>query len=99
MSLRDETFVSSLRDYVTVNKWLNQLLSVVGLPAENSGGGNGNGNGGPPGGVSDGGLGLGVGSSGAGGGDGGTNMSGGNSVGSRGLGMMASQFHERLDLT
>jgi len=90
MSLRDETFVSSLRDDVTVKKWLNQLLSVVGPPAENSGGGNGNGsgNGGPPGGVSGGGLGLGGGSGGAGGG--GTNISGGNSVGSGGLGMMAS---------
>lgn len=51
MSLRDETFVSSLRDDVTVKKWLNQLLSVVGPPAEGNGsggtgagGGNGSGN-------------------------------------------------------
>eukprot|EP00584_Thalassiosira_punctigera_P000709 CAMPEP_0172529896 /NCGR_PEP_ID=MMETSP1067-20121228/3835_1 /TAXON_ID=265564 ORGANISM="Thalassiosira punctigera, Strain Tpunct2005C2" /NCGR_SAMPLE_ID=MMETSP1067 /ASSEMBLY_ACC=CAM_ASM_000444 /LENGTH=483 /DNA_ID=CAMNT_0013314025 /DNA_START=375 /DNA_END=1822 /DNA_ORIENTATION=+ len=33
-SLRDDTFGNALRDDVTVKKWLGQLLSVVGPPAE-----------------------------------------------------------------
>ena len=32
MALRDDTFVSALRDDATVRKWLQQLLSVVGPP-------------------------------------------------------------------
>lgn len=40
-SLRDETFANVLRDDVTVKKWLSQLLSVVGSPAEGGGGGSG----------------------------------------------------------
>lgn len=39
MSLRDETFGSALRDDVTVKKWLSQLLSAVGSPVNNTGGG------------------------------------------------------------
>lgn len=34
MSLRDETFINSLRDDVTVKKWLNQLLTLLGPPVE-----------------------------------------------------------------
>lgn len=39
MSLRDDTFGNALRDDVTVKKWLSQLLSAVGQPVGNSGGG------------------------------------------------------------
>ena len=48
VSLRDETFASSLRDDLTVKKWLSQLLAVVGPPTNGNGGGGG-GPGGPGG--------------------------------------------------
>jgi len=36
-SLRDDTFGNALRDDMTVKKWLNQLLTVVGPPDQGGG--------------------------------------------------------------